>query len=77
MFNEQVSTYFWSCSVCSKTLLFEVVFIGLNWDCITMLWTHLPLPLLHTVMPKVELVIDPPRYIRDLNMCEQATVKAR
>ncbi|XP_045561976.1 C3 and PZP-like alpha-2-macroglobulin domain-containing protein 8 isoform X2 [Salmo salar] len=29
------------------------------------------------VMPKFELVIDPPRYIRDLNTCEQATVKAR
>ncbi|XP_054646446.1 C3 and PZP-like alpha-2-macroglobulin domain-containing protein 8 [Dunckerocampus dactyliophorus] len=29
------------------------------------------------VMPKFELVIDPPRYIRDLNTCEQATVWAR
>ncbi|KAM4629690.1 C3 and PZP-like alpha-2-macroglobulin domain-containing protein 8 isoform 3-T3 [Polymixia lowei] len=29
------------------------------------------------VMPKFELVIDPPRYIRDLNSCEQATVRAR
>ncbi|KAM7388308.1 hypothetical protein PAMP_024494 [Pampus punctatissimus] len=29
------------------------------------------------VMPKFELVIDPPRYIRDLNSCEQATVMAR
>ncbi|KAM9761751.1 C3 and PZP-like alpha-2-macroglobulin domain-containing protein 8 isoform 1-T1 [Menidia menidia] len=29
------------------------------------------------VMPKFELVIDPPRYIRDLNSCEQATVTAR
>lgn len=28
-------------------------------------------------MPKFELVIDPPRYIRDLNTCEQATVRAR
>lgn len=39
------------------------------------MWT--PLPLLHTVMPKFELVIDPPQYIQDLNMCEQATVRAR
>ncbi|XP_061833863.1 C3 and PZP-like alpha-2-macroglobulin domain-containing protein 8 isoform X1 [Nerophis lumbriciformis] len=29
------------------------------------------------VMPKFELVIDPPRYVRDLNTCEQATVQAR
>ncbi|XP_015826901.3 C3 and PZP-like alpha-2-macroglobulin domain-containing protein 8 isoform X1 [Nothobranchius furzeri] len=29
------------------------------------------------VMPKFELVIDPPRYIRDLSSCEQATVTAR
>ncbi|CAN9500475.1 unnamed protein product [Ophioblennius macclurei] len=29
------------------------------------------------VMPKFELVIDPPSYIRDLNSCEQATVRAR
>ncbi|KAM6962537.1 C3 and PZP-like alpha-2-macroglobulin domain-containing protein 8 [Aplochiton taeniatus] len=29
------------------------------------------------VMPRFELVIDPPRYIRDLNACEQASVKAR
>uniref|UniRef100_A0A4W6G4J7 C3 and PZP like alpha-2-macroglobulin domain containing 8 n=1 Tax=Lates calcarifer TaxID=8187 RepID=A0A4W6G4J7_LATCA len=29
------------------------------------------------VMPKFELVIDPPRYIRDLNSCERATVRAR
>uniref|UniRef100_A0A3Q3KEX6 C3 and PZP like alpha-2-macroglobulin domain containing 8 n=1 Tax=Monopterus albus TaxID=43700 RepID=A0A3Q3KEX6_MONAL len=29
------------------------------------------------VMPKFELVIDPPPYIRDLNSCEQATVRAR
>ncbi|XP_037530185.1 C3 and PZP-like alpha-2-macroglobulin domain-containing protein 8, partial [Nematolebias whitei] len=29
------------------------------------------------VMPKFELVIDPPRYIRDINSCEQATVRAR
>lgn len=29
------------------------------------------------VVPKFELVIDPPRYIRDLNTCEQATVRAR
>ncbi|XP_070764603.1 C3 and PZP-like alpha-2-macroglobulin domain-containing protein 8 [Enoplosus armatus] len=29
------------------------------------------------VMPKFELVIDPPHYIRDLNSCEQATVRAR
>nr|XP_057929611.1 C3 and PZP-like alpha-2-macroglobulin domain-containing protein 8 isoform X2 [Doryrhamphus excisus] len=29
------------------------------------------------VMPKFELVIEPPRYIRDLNTCEQATVRAR
>ncbi|KAK7889726.1 hypothetical protein WMY93_025286 [Mugilogobius chulae] len=29
------------------------------------------------VMPKFELVIDPPRYIRDLKSCEQATVIAR
>uniref|UniRef100_A0AAY5KU32 C3 and PZP like alpha-2-macroglobulin domain containing 8 n=1 Tax=Esox lucius TaxID=8010 RepID=A0AAY5KU32_ESOLU len=29
------------------------------------------------VMPKFELVIDPPRYIRDLNTCEQATVRAK
>lgn len=28
-------------------------------------------------MPKFELVIDPPPYIRDLNSCEQATVRAR
>lgn len=30
-----------------------------------------------TVIPKFELTIDPPRYIRDLNTCEQATVRAR
>lgn len=30
-----------------------------------------------TVMPKFELVIDPPRYVRDLNSCEQATVRAK
>uniref|UniRef100_A0A3P8N6D0 Kazal-like domain-containing protein n=1 Tax=Astatotilapia calliptera TaxID=8154 RepID=A0A3P8N6D0_ASTCA len=29
------------------------------------------------VAPKFELVIDPPRYILDLNLCEQATVRAR
>ncbi|XP_077390785.1 C3 and PZP-like alpha-2-macroglobulin domain-containing protein 8 [Festucalex cinctus] len=29
------------------------------------------------VIPKFELTIDPPRYIRDLNTCEQATVRAR
>nr|XP_029488379.1 C3 and PZP-like alpha-2-macroglobulin domain-containing protein 8 [Oncorhynchus nerka] len=29
------------------------------------------------MMPKFELVIDPPQYIQDLNMCEQATVRAR
>ncbi|XP_061594140.1 C3 and PZP-like alpha-2-macroglobulin domain-containing protein 8 [Cololabis saira] len=29
------------------------------------------------VMPKFELVIDPPRYIRDLSSCEQASVTAR
>ncbi|XP_076009289.1 C3 and PZP-like alpha-2-macroglobulin domain-containing protein 8 [Genypterus blacodes] len=29
------------------------------------------------VMPKFELVIDPPPYIRDMNLCEQATVRAR
>lgn len=29
------------------------------------------------VMPRFELVIDPPPYIRDLKSCEQATVKAR
>uniref|UniRef100_A0A8C9UYZ4 Macroglobulin domain-containing protein n=1 Tax=Scleropages formosus TaxID=113540 RepID=A0A8C9UYZ4_SCLFO len=29
------------------------------------------------VMPKFELIIEPPRYIRDLNTCEQATVRAR
>lgn len=29
------------------------------------------------VMPKFELVIDPPRFIRDLKSCEQATVRAR
>ncbi|XP_068599327.1 C3 and PZP-like alpha-2-macroglobulin domain-containing protein 8 [Brachionichthys hirsutus] len=28
------------------------------------------------VMPKFELVIDPPHYIRDLNACEQASVRA-
>uniref|UniRef100_A0A8C7S518 C3 and PZP like alpha-2-macroglobulin domain containing 8 n=1 Tax=Oncorhynchus mykiss TaxID=8022 RepID=A0A8C7S518_ONCMY len=28
------------------------------------------------MMPKFELVIDPPQYIQDLNMCEQATVRA-
>lgn len=28
-------------------------------------------------MPKFELVIDPPPYIRDLNSCEQAGVRAR
>lgn len=28
-------------------------------------------------MPKFELVIDPPHYIRDLSSCEQATVRAR
>ncbi|XP_029002338.1 C3 and PZP-like alpha-2-macroglobulin domain-containing protein 8 [Betta splendens] len=29
------------------------------------------------VMPKFELVIDAPRYIRDLSSCEKATVRAR
>ncbi|XP_067086562.1 C3 and PZP-like alpha-2-macroglobulin domain-containing protein 8 [Osmerus mordax] len=29
------------------------------------------------VLPKFELVIEPPRYIRDLNTCEQTTVTAR
>ncbi|XP_072294012.1 C3 and PZP-like alpha-2-macroglobulin domain-containing protein 8 [Eucyclogobius newberryi] len=29
------------------------------------------------VIPKFELVIDPPRYIRDLRSCEQAMVRAR
>uniref|UniRef100_A0A3Q1EAS6 C3 and PZP like alpha-2-macroglobulin domain containing 8 n=1 Tax=Acanthochromis polyacanthus TaxID=80966 RepID=A0A3Q1EAS6_9TELE len=29
------------------------------------------------VMPKFELVIDPPRYVRDLTSCEQAAVRAR
>ncbi|XP_055020617.1 C3 and PZP-like alpha-2-macroglobulin domain-containing protein 8 isoform X1 [Boleophthalmus pectinirostris] len=29
------------------------------------------------VIPKFELVIDPPRYIHDLKSCEQATVRAR
>nr|XP_040039708.1 C3 and PZP-like alpha-2-macroglobulin domain-containing protein 8 [Gasterosteus aculeatus aculeatus] len=29
------------------------------------------------VMPKFELVIDPPRYIRDLSSCEQASVRAK
>ncbi|TWW57860.1 C3 and PZP-like alpha-2-macroglobulin domain-containing protein 8 [Takifugu flavidus] len=29
------------------------------------------------VMPKFELVIDPPTYIRDLNSCEQASIRAR
>uniref|UniRef100_A0A673A0I2 Kazal-like domain-containing protein n=1 Tax=Sphaeramia orbicularis TaxID=375764 RepID=A0A673A0I2_9TELE len=29
------------------------------------------------VMPKFELMIDPPRYIRDLKSCEQATVRAK
>lgn len=28
-------------------------------------------------MPKFELLVDPPRYIRDINSCEQATVRAR
>lgn len=28
-------------------------------------------------MPKFELVIDPPAYIRDLNSCEQASIRAR
>lgn len=29
------------------------------------------------VMPKFELVIEPPPYIRDLNSCQQASVRAR
>ncbi|XP_062412466.1 C3 and PZP-like alpha-2-macroglobulin domain-containing protein 8 isoform X2 [Sardina pilchardus] len=29
------------------------------------------------VTPKFELVLEPPRYIRDLNVCEQVTVRAR
>uniref|UniRef100_A0A3P9J918 C3 and PZP like alpha-2-macroglobulin domain containing 8 n=1 Tax=Oryzias latipes TaxID=8090 RepID=A0A3P9J918_ORYLA len=29
------------------------------------------------VMPKFELVVDPPRYIRDLNLCELASVTAK
>uniref|UniRef100_A0A8C2TNW3 C3 and PZP-like alpha-2-macroglobulin domain-containing protein 8 n=1 Tax=Coturnix japonica TaxID=93934 RepID=A0A8C2TNW3_COTJA len=29
------------------------------------------------VLPKFELLIDPPRYIRDLTMCEKGTVHAR
>ncbi|XP_024134100.1 C3 and PZP-like alpha-2-macroglobulin domain-containing protein 8 isoform X2 [Oryzias melastigma] len=29
------------------------------------------------VMPKFELVVDPPPYIRDLNLCEPATVTAK
>ncbi|KAI4828654.1 hypothetical protein KUCAC02_022733 [Chaenocephalus aceratus] len=29
------------------------------------------------VMPKFELMIDPPNYIRDLSSCEQATVRAK
>ncbi|XP_041912709.1 C3 and PZP-like alpha-2-macroglobulin domain-containing protein 8 isoform X1 [Alosa sapidissima] len=29
------------------------------------------------VTPKFELVLEPPRYIRDLNICEQVTVRAR
>ncbi|XP_066551233.1 C3 and PZP-like alpha-2-macroglobulin domain-containing protein 8 isoform X2 [Amia ocellicauda] len=29
------------------------------------------------VMPKFELIIEPPRYIRDLTVCEKATVHAR
>uniref|UniRef100_W5MEU5 C3 and PZP like alpha-2-macroglobulin domain containing 8 n=1 Tax=Lepisosteus oculatus TaxID=7918 RepID=W5MEU5_LEPOC len=29
------------------------------------------------ITPKFELLIDPPRYIRDLNTCEKATVRAR
>ncbi|XP_052446900.1 C3 and PZP-like alpha-2-macroglobulin domain-containing protein 8 isoform X1 [Carassius gibelio] len=29
------------------------------------------------VMPRFELIIEPPPYIRDLNSCEQVTVKAR
>lgn len=28
-------------------------------------------------MPKFELVIEPPPYIRDLNSCQQASVRAR
>ncbi|GCB84261.1 hypothetical protein scyTo_0024937, partial [Scyliorhinus torazame] len=28
-------------------------------------------------LPKFELVIDPPRYIQDLNRCEEGTVRAR
>lgn len=29
------------------------------------------------VMPRFELVIEPPPYIRDLNSCQQASVRAR
>ncbi|XP_051551444.1 C3 and PZP-like alpha-2-macroglobulin domain-containing protein 8 [Myxocyprinus asiaticus] len=29
------------------------------------------------VMPRFELIIEPPPFIRDLNLCEQVTVKAR
>ncbi|XP_078412272.1 C3 and PZP-like alpha-2-macroglobulin domain-containing protein 8 isoform X2 [Cetorhinus maximus] len=29
------------------------------------------------VLPKFELIIDPPRYIQDLNRCEEGTVRAR
>lgn len=28
-------------------------------------------------MPRFEVIIEPPPYVRDLNSCEQVTVKAR
>ena len=37
----------------------------------------LPLCSLPSVLPKFELLIDPPAYIRDLDTCETGTVQAR
>lgn len=36
-----------------------------------------PLPSLLSVLPKFELLIDPPQYIRDLDVCEKGSVQAR
>lgn len=36
-----------------------------------------PLCSLPAVLPKFELLIDPPHYIRDLDSCETGTVQAR
>uniref|UniRef100_A0A8D2NEX1 C3 and PZP-like, alpha-2-macroglobulin domain containing 8 n=1 Tax=Zonotrichia albicollis TaxID=44394 RepID=A0A8D2NEX1_ZONAL len=40
-------------------------------------WKGSALFLFLAVLPKFELLIDPPRYIRDLSLCEKGTVHAR